>query len=175
MPLPGSRKPKNAYTIDRAKLENIVEELSAIFKDYRIFMIHPWLLPDRKMEVYKSTTDGVVLKEPLRYASLVASAYVMTEDGVRIDDAYSVLVARPDDLPSLDELKKGVKAFADNLIKLKNAPAITEYYAGPVLLEDGACSSVFISNFLKRGALFAYRKPDTDRVQPVKTLMLVWG
>ena len=105
------------------------------------------------MEVYKSTTDGVVLKEPLRYASLVASAYVMTEDGVRIDDAFSVLVARPDDLPSLDELKKGVKAFADNLIKLKNAPAITEYYAGPVLFEDGACSSVFISNFLKRGAL----------------------
>ena len=56
------------------------------------------------------------------------------------------------------------------MIKLKNAPAITEYYAGPVLLEDGACSSVFISNFLKRGALFAYRKPDTDRAQPVKTL-----
>ena len=39
-----------------------------------------------------------------------------------------------------------------------------------MLLEDGACSSVFISNFLKRGALFAYRKPDTDRAQPVKTL-----
>ena len=28
----------------------------------------------------------------------------------------------------------------------------------------------FISNFLKRGALFAYRKPDTDRAQPMKTL-----
>ena len=163
-------EPKTAYTIDRAKLEGIVEELSAIFKGYKDIYDSSVAITGQEMEVYKSTTDGVVLKEPLRYASLVASAYVMTEDGVRIDDAYSVLVARPDDLPSLDELKKGVKVFADNLIKLKNAPAITEYYAGPVLLEDGACSSVFISNFLKRGALFAYRKPDTDRAQSVKTL-----
>ena len=163
-------EPKNPYTVDRAKLEKIVEELSAIFKNYKDIYNSSVVITGQEMEIYKATTDGVVLKEPLRYASLVASAYVITEDGVRIDDAYSVLVARPDDLPALDDLKKGVKAFAENLIKLKNAPVVSEYYAGPVLLEDGACSSVFISNFLKRGALFAFRKPDTDRAPSMKTL-----
>lgn len=163
-------EPKNVYTVDRSALEKIVEELSLIFKDYKDIYNSSVAITGQEMEVYKATTDGVVLKEPLRYASLVASGYVMTEDGVRIDDAYSVLVARPDDLPSLENLKKGVKAFAENLIKLKNAPAITEYYAGPVLFEDGASSSVLTSNLLKKGALFAYRKPDTDRAPSVKTL-----
>ena len=66
-------EPKNAYTIDRAKLENIVEELSAIFKDYKDIYDSSVAITGQEMEVYKSTTDGVVLKEPLRYASLVAS------------------------------------------------------------------------------------------------------
>lgn len=163
-------EPKTPYSVDIPALEKMVEDLSAIFKDYKEIFNSYVGVEGMEMEVYKSTTDGVVLKEPLRYATVYASAYVMTEDGTRIDDSYSVLVGRPDDLPSVDELKKGIKSFADNLMKLKNAPVITDYYGGPVLFEDGASSAVFTSNLLKKGGLFAYRKPDTDRVQPVKTL-----
>ena len=169
-PVTKLEEPKNAYTIDRTALEKMAEELSLIFKDYKDIYNSSVVITGQEMEVYKTTTDGVVLKEPLRYASLYATGYVLTEDGVRIDDTYSVLVARPDDLPSLDELKKGVKAFADGLIALKNAPAITEYYAGPVLFEGGASSTVLTRNLIYQGGLIAYRKPDSDRVQPKKTL-----
>lgn len=161
---------KNAYTIDRAALEKTASELSAIFKNYKDIYNSSVNISGADIEIYKMTTDGVVLKQPMRYTNLYATAYVVTEDGVRIDDTYSVIVDRPEDLPSLDELKKGVKAFADNLIKLKNAPVITEYYGGPVLFEGGASSSVLTSNLLRRGALYAYRKPASDRMQPIKTL-----
>ncbi|WP_065218937.1 MULTISPECIES: metallopeptidase TldD-related protein [Butyricimonas] len=161
---------KNAYSVDLPALENVAKELSAMFKEYKDIFNSSVVINGSDIEIYKMTTDGVVLKEPMRYTNLYASAYVVTEDGIRIDDTYSVLVACPGDLPSMEDLKKGVKAFAENLIKLKNAPVITEYYGGPVLFEGGACSTVFMSNLLKKGALFAYRKPDTDQVQAMKTL-----
>lgn len=161
---------KNAYSVDLPALENVAKELSAIFKEYKDIFNSSVTISGSDIEIYKMTTDSVILKEPMRYTNLYASAYVVTEDGIRIDDTYSILVSRPEDLPSIEDLKKGVKAFAENLIKLRNAPVITEYYGGPVLFEGGASSTVFVSNLLKKGALFAYRKPDTDQVPPMKTL-----
>ena len=111
------------------------------------------------MEVYKQTSEDVTMKQPVTYANLFAQGYVTTEDGVRIGDALSILVARPQDMPSLEDLKKKVTAFAENLMKLRNAPVVEEFYSGPVLFEDGASSSIFVNNLLNQGGLFAYRKP----------------
>ena len=99
------------------------------------------------------------MKQPVTYANLFAQGYVTTEDGVRIGDALSILVARPQDMPSLEDLKKKVTAFAENLMKLRNAPVVEEFYSGPVLFEDGASSSIFVNNLLNQSGLFAYRKP----------------
>ena len=60
---------------------------------------------------------------------------------------------------SLEDLKKKVTAFAENLMKLRNAPVVEEFYSGPVLFEDGASSSIFVNNLLNQSGLFAYRKP----------------
>ena len=111
------------------------------------------------MEVYKQTSEDVTMKQPVTYVNLFAQGYVTTEDGVRIGDALSILVARPQDMPSLEDLKKKVTAFAENLMKLRNAPVVEEFYSGPVLFEDGASSSIFVNNLLNQSGLFAYRKP----------------
>lgn len=161
---------KTQYNIDMPALEKLVSEVSAVFKDYKDIYNSSVTVSGSEMELYKMTTDSVILKIPQRYTNLYATAYVLTDDGVRIDDTFSVLVANPEDLPSIDDLKKKVKTFAENLVKLKNAPVVTEYYGGPVLFEEGAALNVFTSNLLRKGALIAYRKPSMDRAQPVKTL-----
>lgn len=151
---------KTPYKIDLKEWENTIRELSAIFKDYKDIYNSSVGISGLDMEVYKQTSEGVTMKQPVSYVNLFAQGYVNTAEGVRIGDSYSVLVARPQDVPSLEELKKNVKAFAENLMKLKDAPEVEEFYSGPVLFEDGASSSIFVNNLLNQGALFAFRKAE---------------
>ena len=148
---------KVPYEIDIKKWENTIRELSAIFKNYKEIYNSSVGISGLDMEVYKQTSEDVTMKQPVTYANLFAQGYVTTEDGVRIGDALSILVARPQDMPSLEDLKKKVTAFAENLMKLRNAPVVED--SGPVLFEDGASSSIFVNNLLNQGGLFAYRKP----------------
>ena len=143
---------KVPYEIDIKKWENTIRELSAIFKNYKEIYNSSVGISGLDMEIYKQTSEDVTMKQPVTYVNLFAQGYVTTEDGVRIGDALSILVARPQDMPSLEDLKKKVTAFAENLMKLRNAPVVEEFYSGPVLFEDG-------NNLLNQSGLFAYRKP----------------
>lgn len=158
------------YVIDLKMWENVVRELSAIFKNYKEIFNSSVGISGLDMEIYKETSEGVTFKQPMSYANLFAQAYVLTKEGVRIGDSFSILVARPQDIPSVEELKKSMTAFAENLMKLKDAPVVTEYYSGPVLFEDGASSGIFINNLLNQGGLFAFRKQDNGQGKPIRTL-----
>lgn len=161
---------KAPYKVDMKEWENTIRELSAIFKNYKEIFNSSVGISGLDMEVYKQTSEGVTMKQPLCYANLFAQGYITTKDGVKIGDSFSVLVARPQDMPSLEELKKSITTFAENLMKLKEAPEVNEYYSGPVLFEDGASSGIFVNNLLNQGGLFAYRKAVGGQMQPMKTL-----
>ena len=145
------------FEIDQKKWENIVSEVSAIFSEYKDIYNSSVGVSGTEIEIYKLTSEGVKLKQPMSYVSFYASAYVMTEDGVKIADTYSLFGEDLQDLPSLEELKEGVRNFAEGLLKLKAAPVIDEYYSGPVLFAGGASSSIFIGNLLNQNGLFASR------------------
>lgn len=157
---------KKAFNIDQEKWEKIVSEVSAIFKEYKDIYNSSVAVVGTEIDFYKQTSEGVILKQPMSYVSFYASGYVLTEDGVKINDSYSVLAATPDDLPSLEELKKGVRAFAEDLLKLKSVPVIDEYYSGPVLFEGAASSSIFTGSLLHQGGLFALRPQLGQKQQP---------
>ena len=145
------------FEIDQKKWENIVSEVSAIFNEYKDIYNSSVGVSGTEIEIYKLSSEGVKLKQPMSYVSFYASAYVMTEDGVKIADSYSLFGKDLQDLPSLEELKEGVRNFAEGLLKLKDAPVVDEYYSGPVLFEGGVTSSIFIGNLLNQGGLFAFR------------------
>lgn len=158
------------YTINLPALETMIREISAVFKNYKDIYNSMVIVNGLDMDTYRSTSDQVVVKQPLSYVNLFAQAYVITKEGVKINDSFSILTDCPQSLPSTEELKKKVTAFADHLMQLKDAETIEEYYSGPVLLEDAACSSVFINNLLHQGGLLAYRKPANNQNQPQRTL-----
>ncbi len=156
------------YNINMEEWERVIREVSAIFKNYKDIYNSSVGISGLDMEVYKQTSEGVTMKQPVSYVNFYAQGYVNTAEGVKIGDAYSVLVARPQDMPSLEDLKKSVTAFAENL--MKDAPEVEEFYSGPVLFEDGASSSIFVNNLLNQGGLFAYRKADNGRGAGARTL-----
>ena len=103
------------------------------------------------------TSEGVSLKFPLALTTIRVYAMVKVPDGESIADGFSIEVRTPEDLPTLNLMKKRVADFADNLIRLKDAPEMDKFYSGPVMFEDGAVASLFMSNLLQKNVLIANR------------------
>lgn len=161
---------KEKYVVDQKALEALVSEVSAVFKNYKEIYNSMVVATGFGMDTYRQTTDGVSVKQPLNYVNFFAQAYVMTKDGVKINDSFSVLADRPEALPSAEELKKKAVDFAEHLMQLRDAEPVEEFYSGPVLFEGGACSSIFTGNLLNKAGLFASRKPAGNQNQGYKTL-----
>lgn len=161
---------KDPYTIDIKYIENVIKELSLLFENYKEIYDTRVGITGIDMEIYRQTTDGVSVKQPTRFVNLYAKGSVTTDEGERISDTYALFVKCPRDLPSLEELKEEVKKFSERLIGLKNAPRVEEFYAGPVLFEEGAASAIFIRNLLSKSGVIAYRKPDVEQGRNLKTL-----
>ena len=158
------------FSIDKLYLEDLVKKVSLIFKEYHDIYNSSVKIDGANIVFYKTTSEGVVLKLPANYTTLDVSAYIITEDGERIDDSYSILVGSPKELPDFSEIEQGVRKFADHLLKLRTAPVVDQYYNGPVLFRNSAVSSIFSQNLLKDGVLFAYRKPCTNQIRAKETL-----
>ena len=129
------------FEVDLAALEGMVKELSALFKDYKELFNSNVMLVAVEQDNFRLTSENVRLKFPLGLVGLTVSASVRTTDGSTVSDVLAISsLENPADLPSLEELKKKVTDFADNLMELKETPMIEEYYTGPVLFEEGSNS-----------------------------------
>lgn len=158
------------YMIDLRQLEVMIKELSLLFKDYKEIYDTKVGVTGIDMEIYRQTTDGVSVKQPSRFVNFYAKGTVTTDEGEKISDTYALFVKCPRDLPSLEELKKNVKEFAERLIKIKDAPRVEEFYAGPVLFEEAAVSSIFVRNLVSKSGLIAHREPNVQQHGVLKTL-----
>lgn len=165
-PVRNIQEPKVAYTIDRQALENLVKEVSAVFSDYPEIFNSFVTVAGLNRSIYRVTTDSVVLKQPMSFATLIVQGAVMTAEGVTINDAFTHIVDRPDALPTVEAAKKQAVEFAESLLKLKNAPVMEGYYTGPVLFDGWPSFQAISSNLLHRGGLFAFRKPVASRSLP---------
>ena len=148
---------ENEFVVDLPAIENIVKEMSAVFLNYKELYNTCVFFSGSGTDVYKLTSEGVSLKFPLASTIIRVVAEVKTPEGSPISDLFTIEVENPEDLPSLEELKKQVMEFADNLMNLRDAPLVEEFYTGPVMFEDAAVAFLFARNLLQKGALFANR------------------
>lgn len=159
-PLPAvtrvQERPK-AYKIEQGVLERLVTEVSAVFNEYKEIYNSSVAINGMEMDMYRLTTEGVQLKEPGGYVSVTVSAEVRGDDGSNLGDSFSLSLLNPAEIPSVEELKERVKAFAEGLMQLKAAPPVAEYYNGPILFEGGAVATILANNLLYRGGLIAAR------------------
>lgn len=148
---------ENEIEVDLSVWENIAKEMSAIFLNYKDLYNTYVAISGSETEMYKLTSEGVSLKYPLSLFVIRVSANMKMPDGPVVSLGFSIEVKKTEDLPSLDEMKKQVIDFAEDVLKLKNAPVIEEFYTGPVMFEDAAVIPLFTMNLLQKGALFANR------------------
>ncbi len=149
---------KAEFEYDHKEWEKRIAELSAVFNEYPELMNSRVVMSGLEMVIYKTTTEGVETIIPLSLMSVSAVAMVRTEDGYSFSDSWQLVSQTPGQMPSQEEMIKQVRKFAESLTKLRTVKPIEEYYAGPVLFEDGAALGVFTSNlFAPQTALIAGR------------------
>lgn len=154
------------YRFDQEFWEKQIARLSAIFCKYPKLQNSSVILSGINSMIYKISSDGLKIREPLGQVTLSATASVVGYDEVRLTDVWSLTVATPQDFPALVELEKQITEFAEGLMRLSRLKPIDEYYAGPVLFEKAACVQVLQSNLLRPGQLMAWRKQEGKSAEP---------
>lgn len=152
-----------SYEYDLNELKNLVAELSGIFAEYKDLYNTNVNLIGIVSDIYRLTSEDVRLKQPSGYINIDLSASVRTSEGINVNHKTSITELNPEDLPSVEELKNRVKNFAEDLLKLRDAEMMQEYYLGPVLFEGGASARIFIDNLLPAGCLLAQRTLEPKR------------
>ena len=142
-------EPRDEYSIDQAYWENYIKELSGIFKNYKDVIFSSIYVMGKDLEIYQMNTEGIKVKQPVRFVYLFCNASIRDAEGVSSNYQLTESAICPQDMPSLDEMKKKVTDMAETLVKMKNAPKFEGDYTGPILYLDDACQT-----FLLGGDLF---------------------
>lgn len=131
-------------SLDRGRLRDLAKRLSLVFRGF----------PD----VYESsvgigawwarrflvTSEGTRLLTPAEEMphELRVTAATRAEDGMRLEDSVYVALRSFSDLPSDAELEKRVRAMAQELTDLRNAP-VQDAEAGPAILDPEMSGVLF--------------------------------
>lgn len=148
------------FQLDKKVWEDNIRELSAIFNNYKDLFDTQVYIRGLKVDIYKKTSEGTMVKQPMNEVSVYAKASTRTGDDILLTKGKSWVAAAPKNLPSLEELKKQLTRFADDLMNLRKAQPVEEFYSGPVLFEEVSCAQIFMDNLLSQEALYAFKRPD---------------
>ena len=140
-----------------------VIRLSALFDKYPKVLASGLEMQSSQSVNYIVTSEGTELRTPEDLAYVRAAAHGLAPDGTEVRDALVVQAFHADGLPSEEVLTREVKALAENVTALSQAP-VGEAYDGPVLFEAPAAAQLFgqvLGDNLK-----LTRKPVTDPGRP---------
>lgn len=152
--------PSQKFDIDKKKWENTAKELSAIFSSYNQIFSSNVNIYLYNCEVFYVNSEGTETKLPVTIAAVQINAKTMADDGAPLFDHLLYYASNPDDLPGVDQMKKEIKAMADNLVMLTIAPVFDDSYSGPVLFEGQSVGEVFAQKYFSgANGLITLRKP----------------
>ena len=147
---------------DIARLESLARRLSAVFKSYPYLYNTTVKLNGGQTTTYRLTSDGVKLKMPQTQFTVSMSASFTDSSQVSMGDNLVLPYEHVGELPADSVLEIRVKQFADGCMALRNAPAMPEYYKGPVLYTHEAALDCIYNNFISDNNLVAAASTEED-------------
>jgi len=86
---------------------------------------------------YLLTSEGAEVRQNRRFSAIEAAMSALADDGVPVNHYYATYAVRPEDLPSVDAVRKALNVTGTELMALRAAPPAQDY-TGPVLFEARA-------------------------------------
>jgi hypothetical protein len=152
--------PSPKISFDKAKIESLTKNLSAIFTNYP-------QLNKSGVNAYIYIADALYLnnesikyKVPFSLVCVRVYAEAVAIDGEPLMDYLNFYFNTPDQLPAFEALKPQVEQMAALLTQLRTAPTIQESYSGPVMFEGEAVGEIVSQCFVDNpNGLLAAKKP----------------
>jgi TldD protein len=90
---------------------------------------------------YLLTSEGTAVRANHSFAAIEGGMNALAKDGMQVAHYYSTYAPRPSDLPSVDEVKKGLNVAGSELMAMRAAAPAPDY-TGPVLFESRAAAAL---------------------------------
>jgi TldD protein len=129
-------------TIDRTAWESRLRTLSGVFREHPDIIYGAVQLSVEADTRYYVSSDGTRVQEPYTHARVSVTAATQASDGMELHRFEAFDVARPEELPSDEQIRAKIDLVIKDLIALRDAP-IAEPYSGPAILEGKAASVFF--------------------------------
>ncbi|MEP7234657.1 MAG: metallopeptidase TldD-related protein [Ignavibacteriota bacterium] len=145
-------EPPIDVTLDKAKLEKLIRDISAVFIQFKPIQNSNVSLSFNNTYEFLKNTEGTNIRKPMTTCDLTVQASAQAaDDGEPLSLAFTLSAANPDDLPSPKDLLDRTEKLAHDLVTLTTAPKFGENeYTGPVLFEGDAGSDFFSDQVLSK-------------------------
>jgi TldD protein len=90
---------------------------------------------------YLLTSEGTEVRANHSFAAIEAGMNALAGDGMQVNHYYATYAPRPTDLPSVDDVKKGLNVAGSELMAMRIAAPAPDY-TGPVLFESRAAAAL---------------------------------
>jgi predicted Zn-dependent protease len=90
---------------------------------------------------YLLTSEGTEVRSNRSFAAIEGGMNALAKDGMQVAHYYSTYAPRPANLPSVDEVKKGLNVAGSELMAMRAAAPAPDY-TGPVLFESRAAAAL---------------------------------
>lgn len=88
-------------------------------------------------------SEGTRVRRPVEETSVRVVAHARAPDGMLLTDERLFVARHPTGLGDVEALAEEVTRMREELTALREAPALTDEYVGPVLFEDEAAADLF--------------------------------
>lgn len=124
--------------IDMKQLNDLVKELSSVFKKYPRLYDTSVSFDVAQMNTMRVTNTGLEVNTSQQVLTITVEATTQSDDGTPWNDKMVLSYQLPVFLKEKNSLAERINKFADNLMALRDAPALDEEYNGPVMFEEMA-------------------------------------
>ncbi len=150
---------KPGKPIDLNQAEALVKELSAVFREApSVATSQVRLSASDDLTRYVNSEGSAFVRQSFA-VSLNAMAETQASDGSPLEDHFSLVSHRWEDLPSKGQLLASTRELGKHLAALRDA-TLLDQYNGPVLFEDQAAVEIFSQVFAPQ--LLARKRPVSE-------------
>ena len=149
-----------ALKVDQNQWNKTLEDVSNLYRQYPEIQAVDASARFTAVNEYVVNSEGTIVRQGRSTATVTLSGQTQAADGMRLGRSPFWTEARPEQLPSRDELLKESKQMLETLKALGQAPIVEESYLGPVLFAPDAADDIMAGLI---GTNVLGRKPQLGR------------
>jgi hypothetical protein len=129
--------------VDLDKWMQMVRSTSDLFRRDPDLESSDAVLHFRILNRYFVNTEGTVSRHGKTVYIYSFEGSAQAPDGIRLDRSHGYVVAKPDELPTAQEIQKEAQKLIGTFDALRKAPLVEDDYHGPVLFSADAATALF--------------------------------